>query len=296
MPGPGKALVPLLLNPSSGLRELVTKLDPSAASGLEEFSQQFGALREGLDRNVEEQLAAAGVPSVQPAIDAGLLSLLPFESKDDFSSDYIGALWSVLRDPKYYPLFDTQIAELVNTAVREGVLDPSQHVRSRGKQAGAASGFLARLPTFPTASMDEIVDIRGELDRPLVRFRAEMANLAHELKPDSFAPDFDEAAEVAWTARVRPALLELEELVEEKRLRVQFGTKLAGSGGAFGAAGGLVAALVTHAALATGGIATGAMAVAVATGIAVDRAKLGREIQKRPYYLLHRTEALLKER
>jgi hypothetical protein len=248
--------------------------------------------RQKLNRVVEEQLTVAGVPSVLPAIDAGLLQLAPIENTDDLFDGYVKALWSVLRDARYYPLFDARIAHLVDAAVREGALNPPGGVRSKGKQAGAASGFLARLPTFPRASMDEIIDIRGELDRPLIRFRAEMVHVAHDLGVDAFDPEFDQAAEDAWTSKVSPALLELQELVEEKRLRQQFGAKLPGSG-AIGAAGGLITGVITHAPLIGAGVAVGAAAVTTTAVALADRARLDRDMRKRPYYLLHRTEELL---
>lgn len=289
---PTDALIQLLLDQSSPMRELVKMFDPSAAAELDGHTREFARVRQDLDRVIEEQLAAAGVGTVLPAIDAGLLQLAPIGSTDDLFNGYMEALWSVLRDPRYFPLFDTRIAELVDAAVREGALDLSTGARSKGRQAAAASGFLARLPTFPLASMDEIIDIRGELDRPLIRFRAEMVRVAKDLGVDAFDPRFDEVAEEAWTSRVRPALLELEELVEEKRLRSQFGTKLPGSG-VFGAAGGLIAGVITHAPTVGLGAAAAGAAAATSAAAVVDRAKLERDMRKRPYYLLHRTEELL---
>ncbi|HVF14199.1 MAG TPA: hypothetical protein VM942_06335, partial [Acidimicrobiales bacterium] len=243
-----KALMQLLLDPTPGMRDLLATLDGEAANQLEENSHQLREVQQELDRVVEEQLESAGVASVMPAIDAGLLKLAPVDATEDLFDGYIDALWSILRDPRYFPLFDDQIADLVDAAVRVGMLNPSSKMRARGRQAGVATGFLARLPTFPRASMDEIVDIRAELDRPLVRFRAEMVNVADGLGVEAFEPEFDQAAEEAWMSKVHPALLELEELVEEKRLRTQFGAKLPGSG-VLGTVGGLITGIITHAPL-----------------------------------------------
>jgi len=181
------------------MRELVSMFDPSAGAELDDQARRFAIVRQELDRVVEEQLAAAGVASVLPAIEAGLLQLIPIEKTDDLFNSYIEALWSVLGDARYYPLFDAGIAELVDASVHKGALNLSMRARSRGRQAAAASGFLARLPTVPLASMDEIIDIRGELDRPLVRFRAEMVRVAHGVAVDAYEPHSDEAAEEAWT-------------------------------------------------------------------------------------------------
>jgi hypothetical protein len=287
-----QAIFQLLLDGSSEMRELIAASDPSAGAKLDGYATKFLELRQELNRAIEEQLASAGVPSVLPAIDAGLLQLAPIENTDDLVAGYVEALWSVLRDARYYPLFDAGIAELVDAAVREGALNLPAGNRSKGKQAGAASGFLARLPTFPRASMDEIIDIRAELDRPLIRFRAEMVRVAHDLGVDAFDPGFDGAAEDAWTSKVSPALLELEELVEEKRLKHQFGVHLP-TGGTVGAFGGLVTGIITHAPLIGTGAAFGAAAATTAAAALADAAKLERDMRKRPYYLLHRTEELL---
>lgn len=291
-PAGAEAAMKLLLEPTPATRELLSALDPNAANELDEHTRQLGDARRELDRVVEEQLAEAGVASVLPAIEAGLLKLAPVDATADLFEAYLDALWALLRDPRYFPLFDDRIADLVDAAVREGTLKPTPQMRSRGRQAGAATGFLARLPTFPLATMDEVVDIRAELDRPLVRFRAEMVNVAGTLGVDAFDPAFDEAAEEAWISKVRPALVELEELVEEKQLRTQFGAKLPG-GGVVGAAGGLVTGIITHAPLIGVGVAAGAAVIAAAATVGGERAKLEREIRQKPYYLLHQTEALL---
>jgi hypothetical protein len=290
--GLSSALLPLLLDPSPRMRDLLATLDPTARAGLDQAREGFENIRADMRNTVEGQLETAGVGSILPAVNAGLLKLLPFDPQDDVSSAYLEALWEVLRDARQYPLFDERIAGLVDLAVREGKIQPSAKTRSRGKQVGAATQFLARLPTFPMASMDEVVEIRQELDSPLVRFRAEMVSVAESMTSEAFGPDFDEQAEEAWVGRVAPALLELEELVSEKRLRIQFGARLPSSG-ALGAMGGLVAGITSHAPLIGLGVAAGAAVAQAAASATVQRSKLDREIRKRPYYLLHHTEELL---
>ncbi len=143
--------------------------------------------------------------------------------------------------------------------------------------------------------MDEVVDVRCELRAPLVRFRPEMVRVARDLDVDASDPSFDEAAEQAWIENVRPALLELEEMVEERRLRQQFGAQLPASG-VVGAVGGLVAGVITQAPLPGSAVAVAAAAVAAGAATIRDRARLDREMRKRPYFLLHKTEGLLEAR
>lgn len=270
-------------------------LHEAAALDLRAAAEQFASVRSDLDTVVEQQLADAGVGAILPAVEAGVLSLLPMDASSDMFDGYLEALWKALQDPSYYPLLDQGISDLVRAAVREGTVTIGDHSRSRGGQVGAASNFLARLPTFPLAPMDEIVSIRADLAGPLVRFRGAMAEVARGFGIDPLAPSYEEAIQTAWVERVHPALLELDELVEERRFRKQF-TEHAPLGGVLGAAGTLVAGLVSQGPLGTGAAGMAAAAGATALGIAAERSKLESAIRRHPYYLLYGTEDLLADR
>lgn len=287
-----RPLLSALLDPTSMLHRVLPTVAGAEAASLADSAREFGQLRGELDAVIEQQLDEAGVGQLMPAIDAGLLRLAPMDDDEDFLESYISALWSVLKDRQYYPLLDAGIADLVAAAVREGMFEPSREARLRGRQAGAASQFLARLPTFPRATMDEIVDIRSELAEPLVRFRAEMVRVSRDLGVDAYDPAFEDAAEQAWIENVHPALLELEEMVEERRLRHQFGIHLPTSG-VVGAAGGLVAGVITQTPMTGSAFAVGAGAAVAGAAAMHERAQLDRDMLKRPYFLLHRTEELL---
>jgi hypothetical protein len=290
--GAGLGIAGALVDQSDAVRVLLEASDPLGAAQLSGFAEEFSAMREEMNGVIEQQLDAAGVGLVTPAIDAGILRLLPVDMSGDLFDGYLDALWGVLRDRHHYPLFDEQIADLVNSSVQEGLVDATPRSRQRGRQVSAASGFLARLPTFPLATIDEVIDIRDELAQPLKRFRSEMVKVATDLNVDAFDPTFDEAAEQAWREQVEPALADLHDLVEEKRLPQQFGKAVKASG-AIGAAGGLITGVINHGPLAQAAVSIGS---AVATGVTTilnNRADIERDIKQRPYFLLHRTEELL---
>jgi hypothetical protein len=245
-----------------------------------------------LEETIEAQRVAAGIPLVRPAMDTGIVEIAPLVEAEDMGDAFIESLWTVLRDRRCYPLLDEQIAGLVSASIREGLFDPGTAGRARATQAGAASHFLARLPTFPRAGMDEILDVRDELGRPLRKFRSQMVKISRDLGVDAYSGEFEEAAEQAWIEHVAPALDELDDLVREMRLPAQFGAALPGSG-AISAVGGLVTGILAGdvgVGAATGVAATGASGLAVA---AVQRARLAQGLRNHPYYFLHRTEQLL---
>lgn len=293
--GTAPLILGALLDPASPVGTVVSAVDPAAAKGIVEQQQAFASMRSQLNEVIEAQLAAAGVDELIPAVERGLLTLAPIAEQADFFDGYMDALWGLLRDSRYYPLLDQGMAELVYAAVREGAFDPPTTARSRGRQVAGAHDFLARLPTFPLARMDEIIDVRLELRKPLTVFRSEMVRLARAMTVDAFDPAFASEAEEAWVERVAPALLELDELVEEKRLHRAFGRQ-AGGGGAIGAVGGLVTGLVTKEAVFAASVgAAVATASTMVNAVALQR-KIASEVRRRPYFFLYGTEEFLSAR
>ncbi len=74
-------------------------------------------------------------------------------------------------------MLDEQTNELVRLALQEGKMSIGNTSARRGKQIGLVADLFNRLPIFDI-KMDELLDIRDELHKPLVRFRAEMITLS----------------------------------------------------------------------------------------------------------------------
>jgi hypothetical protein len=80
-----------------------------------------------------------------------------------------------------------------------------------------ASGFMARLPTFPSATVDEILDIRTDLASPLTHFRSEMVAISRQFTSESWERGFDDEVHDAWVERVQPAVQNIDESVRDNR-------------------------------------------------------------------------------
>lgn len=284
-----------LLNPTS---PLVQMLPPAAATKLARMPDVLADVREQMQEAVGAQLDATGFSEVEPALDAGLVALEDFDldpTQDDFGEHLIARLQRLLNDRSAYPLFDHGFRELVHSAVAEGALRAPRLPVRRATEVATAHDFLAKLPTFPLAKMDELIDVRAELSRPLIGFRSELVGLSRELGTSVLDPDFEEAATEAWRERVMPELQHLDELVEEKRLRRAFG--LEASRGDLVAptvvfAAGVITqdadmlAMTTLAGVGTAGISAAARAVQ-------HRRDISRRIEASPYFFLHETDRRL---
>ena len=220
------------------------------------------------------------------------------ERPDDSFSDrvidtFVGKLASHLSSGREYMIFDEQVASLTHAAVEEGLFKPATGPAGRTAQAMAASGFVGRLPTFPSATVDEVLDIRAELADPLVRFRSAIVTVANGMTSDAWDHAFQDEIHDAWVERIEPAIAEIQERVRERR------SLLAMAAGIVGAANMSAPGLAIVAA----GVAGHADAIAVLGGVPAatapvmqalrDRRVAASQIRMQPFYLLHATEDAL---
>jgi hypothetical protein len=99
-------------------------------------------------------------------------------------------------------------------AVSHGLVTPSQAQVNRGRHPGLAADVLRRLPTFESAGVDEVLDIRNELAGPLVGFRGAMSRFASDIATEPWSEDFGMEAEDVFVREVEPKVQEIRDAVE----------------------------------------------------------------------------------
>ncbi len=265
-------------------------------------------LRNDIDRvwndelipTVETMLESAGATELAGAMSAGLLVVDPLvKGNEEFDNDrvieaFVAKLAEVLSGRGIYPLFDDQTGTLVRHGLSDGLFKASPITRERGKQVAAASEFLTRLPAFPKANVSEILDIRAELEAPLVRFRAAMVDLGRLVESAAYEEEFPEQVDELYRAKVEPALLEIEEQVRSNSyLRVLIG-EIVGDSKTLLA--GILAVGIAHAADLPQLVAGGAAAGQVIAKAAWEKHIRGQQISEHELYFLYRTEHLLADK
>ncbi len=85
---------------------------------------------------------------------------------------FVQKLSQYLSTGREYLIFDERVASLTQAAIREGIFTPAKGPAGHSAQAMTASAFMGRLPTFPNATVDEVLDIRTELAPSLTQLRA----------------------------------------------------------------------------------------------------------------------------
>lgn len=187
--------------------------------GLEQYYQDV--------RGMASKLAVdSGGEELLRAVSSGKLDLYVFgmektpdnkKYNDEMATEFVELLGKAITDGGSYPLFDDWTGNFIRMGVEEGMIAVSEPALARGRQIGLAAHLLDRLPLFDLATIDEILDIRKELNKPLVRFRQTVIGFSEKIKPASWDRDFPLDADIVFYRDIEPAVLEIEEEVKANR-------------------------------------------------------------------------------
>lgn len=170
------------------------------------------------------------------AVDTGLLDVHRFEAggvkrmgglgqedegrrEEEFIWDlfweFLDLIGDAVADGDTNPLFDEMSGDLLRTGVEAGVVSPTESGIARGRHSGLASDLLRHLPLFEKATVKEILDIRRELENPLLHFRGAVIGMSEDIRSAAWDADFPSDADKEFRKVVKPAILEIEEAVQE---------------------------------------------------------------------------------
>lgn len=116
-----------------------------------------------------------------------------------------------------HPLFDEGTASLVQARAGMTNFSLPKFGVDRGKQAGLIKNLFEYLPTFEDATVDEILDIRKELDKSLTRFRSAVINFSEDIESAVWDKDFQPEVDKIYHRDIEPAMLEIDEQVKSNK-------------------------------------------------------------------------------
>jgi transposase InsO family protein len=101
--------------------------------------------------------------------------------------------------PSAFPLLDETTTVLFQALEREGRTWEtfSDHAMRHGSEVRAAARFMGYLPYFADLPVDELLDLRGRLHNPLVRFRGATTGISRDFESrpidDTFETEVSDA-------------------------------------------------------------------------------------------------------
>jgi hypothetical protein len=195
---------------------------------LQNSKNQFDKTRKELDKVVVNLLKDANADGLFSAIQSGLVEIQSFDfQKDNAVEQYISVISDAVLSGETYPLFDDITGNLVRLAIEAGIIVPLGTKITKAKQTGLSSGLFEKLPLFDEASVDEIIEIRKELDQPLTRFRSAIIKFSRQIEHEPWAPEFSHEVEQVFIEHVEPAVLDINEAYKSNKFIVTLIKKFA---------------------------------------------------------------------
>lgn len=221
------------------LAPLLTMLDSDAIRGLVATDPEMAPLAEladMLDEShdaanssmaemraiVEEMRVGSGVAEIELAMAKRLVRFndqvfLGGES-DDVVGAFVDQLKRYLQDPGKFVLLDATIASLARSMIDEGMIKPPQRAVSNASEVVLGTGFIAHLPAFTSAPMDELMDVRRDLNEPLERYRRKVSQLRSEMQTGPFDEHIRAEVDAIFRTEVNPAIIEIREAMADHKL------------------------------------------------------------------------------
>lgn len=192
---------------------MLTKSEAKARARFEKaVPKLWSDLRNSILRNQE----VFALNELEVAVDEGLLSIVDLPGADE-PPNYLGSLEGILNSPSTLPMFDESISRVIGSALASGKFDLETHANGRANQAALMARLLELLPVFGIP-MDELLDLRKDLSRAVIPFRAEISKLSGEIETTSWDADIHYDINKIYQERIAPILGEIQDNLESLKV------------------------------------------------------------------------------
>lgn len=279
----------LMQSADPAFAEILGQMNPESKKEIDEFAQLMRETSAKTDAAMNE-LRGVAAKIAQDSGAAELetargLKLVRFnenvnvgEDSETVMNEFVDEVTRYISDPHKFVLLDATIASLVDSMIKEGLIQPPPRAMSNAAEAAIGTGLLALLPTFTEPPLDEIIDLRRDLDGPLVHYRTKVADLRGHLQTGPLDRHIDAEIESIWRQTVEPALTDIRAAMAGHGLVRDLIKRASGNLGDFAKGTWLPAALAV-AAGATFDLGTAV--TAGLTGLAVSSPTIGQTIKAR---------------
>ncbi|MCZ4327504.1 hypothetical protein [Brachybacterium paraconglomeratum] len=183
-----------------------------------------------MHQTANDYFAQTGSYELEMAFERDDVELLDvgFDMDDEVSvliETFRNSMLAALEDSGRAILVDPLGSEMMRMHPDRG----SAYTGARARRASTGSGLIERLPTFPGASMEDILEARDELADGRVGYRNAVKELADKLISAPFDESLPDEIDELWHDSVEPALVGLRKRATATRIAYEAGKSLISS-------------------------------------------------------------------
>lgn len=199
-----------------------------------DLERQWREAIPSMKRRAEEVFDSAESEQIDMALDVEAVTMISegtrFEYETDHQIDWFrDRLVKALEDPRAHVLLDDATTEFLRESdvLADGLSDVA---RTRSRHVAVGAGLVERLPTFPDAPMEHVLEARLELAEGRVRYRSSVKRLANQLQSTALDATLPSEIDELWHDEVRPCLEDLRETASKTRVAKEAGKRLVTEG------------------------------------------------------------------
>ena len=192
---------------------------------IKQFEVQFNLAIEEYKNKIVEMFGEDEIFQFISAINSYrlIIDTLDVEKNQDFFSnrlieEFFNKVSDCVVNGNKYPIYNKRTIDLLKVAINEGKINIPQYSNNNIKNACFASDLIMRLPVFEEASVDEIIDIRKELDKHVNNFRGAVVDYTEKIKSEPWTREFENDAYNLFLKEVNPKVMAIEEETKSNKL------------------------------------------------------------------------------
>lgn len=191
------------------IKKMIEEIDTST------FQDMINTLINNFD-NTEElkqiiKLNKEGYLKIKPT--------LKYEGLEDKSiENFVNTIKLNLVNKKEYSLFDYQTSDIISSMLKQDLNNLSKYINEKQKSVALASNILKDLPNFETIPLDELIDIKTELNKYLSNFRKAIKFYSKEIECKVWDEDFYYYCNDIIEDEIKPSIEELKEMANSNNI------------------------------------------------------------------------------
>ncbi|MBU9721345.1 MULTISPECIES: hypothetical protein [Bacillaceae] len=183
------------------------------------YRQGFVITKPKVEEIANKIIYDSGFEQIKNIIENGVLELETYTPNDgnyfeQVLNEFMESVTSSALEGNTYPLYDQHVSKLIGSFFGMGLIKNYRSTTEKMKHTGFTADTMQRLPCFEKATIGEVLDIRKELNRELIRFRSAMFKYSKNINNEQWSDDFLYEVERLYREEVEPAVLEIEEQCE----------------------------------------------------------------------------------
>lgn len=194
-----------------GLADVVDQGNEMASSSMEDMREAFQQIKADSGTDELQKAVARKLVKINKNVDI-------INDGDAVIDSFTAELKRYLLDPTKFVLLDETVSSLARAMIREGRIELPVRAASNSLEATLGAGILSRLPAFTAAPIDEVMDMRKDLDEPLGRYRSKVSQLRGNMQTEPFDQHIHAEVDAIWRSEVDPAIAEIRHAMADHSL------------------------------------------------------------------------------